>query len=139
MKLTLLARLMLAAVLAATGVIGGGIDEGTGGVTEAFKLILSNTKVRAILVSVNTSVIGIRHGNLTVDFAIDNVRVETITNRAPFFVSQPQLPLHGEPREQRGKHRVLQDVGVITGVVAVEVAQHDGVILPAPITTSIPP
>jgi hypothetical protein len=34
-------------------------------------------------------VVGIRHGNLTVDFAIDNVHVEVVRNRAPFFTSQP--------------------------------------------------
>jgi hypothetical protein len=34
-------------------------------------------------------VVGIRHGNLTVDFAIDNVHVEVVRNRAPYFTSQP--------------------------------------------------
>ncbi|MCW1921347.1 putative Ig domain-containing protein [Luteolibacter arcticus] len=33
--------------------------------------------------------LGIRHGNLTVDFAIDNVHVEVIRNLTPFFTSRP--------------------------------------------------
>src|SRR5512134_3718166 len=42
-----------------------------------------------------------------------------------------RLVLCSEPREQRCEDRVLQDVGVIAGVITVQVAQHDGAILPA--------
>jgi hypothetical protein len=40
-------------------------------------------------VTTSFSAIGIRHGNLTVDFAIDNVHIEIIRNRAPYFTATP--------------------------------------------------
>ena len=50
-------------------------------------------------VSTTFEALGIRHGNLTADFAIDNVHVEVIRNRSPFFTAQPLLMPDGTATE----------------------------------------
>ena len=49
------------------------------------------------------------------------------------------LVLRDEPREQCRQHRVLQDVGMIAGVVTVQIAQHAVLYCRVETTTTIEP
>ena len=61
-----------------TGIqVGGGADGATISFTDTTPVVAS------------FSALGIRHGNLTVDYAIDNVHLEVIRNRAPVFTAVP--------------------------------------------------